>query len=93
MLQNEEVQMTMIEKMARAMYPQAFQDTMGEPPVVRRRVEEWRAQAFEKARAALEAIREPDRNVLSAMDAESYPDSGSYSRWQAGIDAMLSGEA
>lgn len=81
MLQNEEVQMTMIEKMARAI-AEAEDDGL----------EPWQSHV-ETARAALEAIREPDRNVLSAMDAESYPDSGSYSRWQAAIDAILSEKA
>ena len=45
--------------------------------------------AIAKARAALQAIREPDLKMLLAMDAESYPDSGSYTRWQAAIDTIL----
>lgn len=48
---------------------------------------------IEDVRAVLMAVREPDRVTIKAIDAESYADSGSYTRWQAGIDAILAGDA
>lgn len=74
---------TMLERMARA---------IGESSPTISPVSDW-VDFLPCAKAALQAIREPDKSIIVAMDAESYPDSGSYTRWQAGIDAILSGDA
>jgi hypothetical protein len=83
---------TMLDKMARAMYPQAFQDTTGEPPVIVRRVADYREQAFTKARAALQAIREVDEDTFRAgeMAMPGYNDCGPGEPWLAMIDHILS---
>lgn len=52
---------------------------------------DYKEECRATARAVLLAVREPSNAVITAMNAEDYPDSGSYTRWQAGIDAILEG--
>lgn len=84
---------TMLTRMARAMAYEWASSDHEEPEALALAEEDW-PEWVGVAKAALEAIREPETEVLRAMDAESYPDSGSYTKWTAGIDAiLLQGEA
>ena len=81
---NSAASIPMIERMARAISPQAFIENPAGfwQPRARR-------FALKRARAALLAMREGDGLMFRAMAAESYADSGNYTRWQAAIDAIL----
>ena len=81
--------MTTIEKMAKATYVKWIEDVQDLEPPWDDLPESHRDRLIGATRAALQAIREPDTKMLRAMDAESYPDSGSYTRWQAAITAIL----
>jgi len=80
--------MTMLEKMAQAIDPDAW-DENAEPIWASGR----KFKAKQKARDALRAIREPDKSICGAIASEAYSDSGAYTRWQAGVDAILLGGA
>ena len=81
--------MTMIEKVARAIYAShPFNDNHDSPhPGFDGLTPDWRETLFANARAALEAMREPTPEMLAAfVDGD---DPGYTADWQAMIDAAL----
>lgn len=78
--------MNMVEKVARAIDPEAWKDDL---PVPTRAdtiaFHEGRQASIARARAAIGAMREPSDSMLAAMDQSA----GQWA-WLAGIDAALS---
>lgn len=86
---------TMLERMARAIDPDEWEDFSLEPPIVQRRAAAKREATIEAAKAALQAIREPSEACMDAAYKTPHED------WEPAyfgdvhttiIDAILSGE-